>query len=532
MRDCINLLAAKDTLQGTASLNWSVNLPITDWDGIWVQGSPRRVTGLILTSKNLTGTIPPDLGRLDALEHLRLDDNQLTSELPAELGNLRRLRTLLLSDNQLTGEVSASWGNLEFLWHFRLGNNQLTGCIPSVLRNIFTSDSRGLGLPSCYAPKFEVMEPSYDDECLDRFDIRFVGGNIVWMSPSPEIGSGALEQRALESDLVVIGQIQHVNLEVVAVDSIKSKLLDPSIYEDHEHTLMIQVGLRVQEYLKGDGPDTITVLIEGQTVFNTEEEGECAKKTYPQGFGRLIESQRGIAFLTNTDEPGFYRLGYADSIIAGSQWDHGTWLAGEHGKFYDATRDHWISIDEVRHRIYTVVEEYDRRDDQRWRECVSYKYYDRSSDPWAYRGTEWLFQYYRDHDIIFNGEHVPVPVGETVWSYTDSNGYRSEFRFWLTGRDAHLFEVAYHSEFEWIANEWRAASAGFGTSPGGLVHTPQTICRAMADHHCWLHHQGGRTPARRGIPVLPVRRGPERRLRRLRTSTPRTKQVQDHRRYR
>ena len=65
MRDCINLLAAKDTLRGTATLNWSVDTAISDWDGVRVEGSPARVTELNLSSNDLTGTIPPVLGRLD-----------------------------------------------------------------------------------------------------------------------------------------------------------------------------------------------------------------------------------------------------------------------------------------------------------------------------------------------------------------------------------------------------------------------------------------------------------------------------------
>ena len=85
MRDCINLLAAKDALRGTATLNWSVDTAITDWDGVTIEGSPSRVTQLELTSKGLTGTIPPDLGRLDGLEHLKLADNQLTGCVPPAL---------------------------------------------------------------------------------------------------------------------------------------------------------------------------------------------------------------------------------------------------------------------------------------------------------------------------------------------------------------------------------------------------------------------------------------------------------------
>ena len=128
MRDCINLLAAKDALQGTATLNWSVDNAITSWEGVSVEGIPSRVTELNLSSSDLTGTIPPDLRRLDGLEHLLLTDNQLTGEIPAELGSLGNLQRLLL------------------------GNNQLTGCIPPALRNVDDNDLANLGLQNCATP--------------------------------------------------------------------------------------------------------------------------------------------------------------------------------------------------------------------------------------------------------------------------------------------------------------------------------------------------------------------------------------------
>ena len=147
--DCMALLAAKDTLRGAETLNWSVDAPISDWEGVWVQGSPSRVTGLILSSKNLSGTIPPDLARLDALEHLRLNDNMLTGEIPAALGSLRSLRSLILNDNQLTGEVPGALVNLVNLWQLQLASNQLTGCIPPARRNVDTNDPYDLWLPAC-----------------------------------------------------------------------------------------------------------------------------------------------------------------------------------------------------------------------------------------------------------------------------------------------------------------------------------------------------------------------------------------------
>ena len=134
--DCVNLLAAKDTLRGAATLNWGVETAITSWDGVRVLGSPGRVTSLALTSKSLTGTIPPDLARLDGLEHLRLNINQLTGTIPAALGDVASLESLLLNENQLTGEVPAELGGLASLESLWLHKNQLSGEVPPELGDL------------------------------------------------------------------------------------------------------------------------------------------------------------------------------------------------------------------------------------------------------------------------------------------------------------------------------------------------------------------------------------------------------------
>lgn len=44
--DCETLLSARDTLAGTATLNWAADVPIKDWDGITVGGTPIRVVAM------------------------------------------------------------------------------------------------------------------------------------------------------------------------------------------------------------------------------------------------------------------------------------------------------------------------------------------------------------------------------------------------------------------------------------------------------------------------------------------------------
>ena len=75
--DCDTLLAVRDTLAGSGTLNWTASIPITNWDGITVGGTPQRVTQLYLGHQGLTGTIPVELGGLTGLTQLSIFDTQV-----------------------------------------------------------------------------------------------------------------------------------------------------------------------------------------------------------------------------------------------------------------------------------------------------------------------------------------------------------------------------------------------------------------------------------------------------------------------
>ena len=84
--DCAVLLAARDILAGDGALNWSADIPLTEWDGVTVSGTPRRVTGLDLRNRGLTGTIPPELGSLPpTLATVWLAGNAFTGCVPERL---------------------------------------------------------------------------------------------------------------------------------------------------------------------------------------------------------------------------------------------------------------------------------------------------------------------------------------------------------------------------------------------------------------------------------------------------------------
>ena len=78
VHDCEALLGAKDTLRGTATLDWAASTSIGDWEGITTGDTPTRVTKVELPNKSLSGNIPPELGTVFKLTHLDLSGNSLT----------------------------------------------------------------------------------------------------------------------------------------------------------------------------------------------------------------------------------------------------------------------------------------------------------------------------------------------------------------------------------------------------------------------------------------------------------------------
>ena len=159
VRDCETLLRIRDSLGADHPLNWSTDIPISEWEGIQqfnasgvlsIRLAGRYLFGEIssefgnlsslwelhLSNNRLVGEIPAELGNLTSLDELRLSNNRLEGEIPAEIGNLRNLRQLHLSNNGLEGEIPAEIGNLTSLHELHLSNNRLEGEIPAEIGNL------------------------------------------------------------------------------------------------------------------------------------------------------------------------------------------------------------------------------------------------------------------------------------------------------------------------------------------------------------------------------------------------------------
>ena len=133
---CKSLLTLLDTLVEGTVLNWSADIPISEWDGIEedsLEGTPPQVVRLYLGGLGLDGAVPSELSGLTELKELYLQDNDLSGPVPVELGELSSLTHLHLQNNDLTGSIPAELGDLTVLRELRLDSNDLTGQLPPEL---------------------------------------------------------------------------------------------------------------------------------------------------------------------------------------------------------------------------------------------------------------------------------------------------------------------------------------------------------------------------------------------------------------
>ena len=177
IKDCNILLAAKDTLRGTGTLNWATSLPLSQWttpghkfdaDGFTKLNTPTPLNGtlspvlgglakmenLYFDNNGLTGTVPPELGSLSSLKHLNLTNISLTGAIPPELGDAANLETLYLSGNSSfdKGPIPPELSRLAKLRAVHLQKTNRTGPIPAELGKLTKLESSDLSSGTLSGP--------------------------------------------------------------------------------------------------------------------------------------------------------------------------------------------------------------------------------------------------------------------------------------------------------------------------------------------------------------------------------------------
>ncbi|KAK7380432.1 hypothetical protein VNO78_32942 [Psophocarpus tetragonolobus] len=88
------------------------------------------VKSIDLSSNDLTGEVPKEVGYLRGLVSLNLSRNNLNGEIPPGIGNLNSLDFLDLSRNHLSGKIPSTLSKIDGLGKLDLSNNDLSGKIP------------------------------------------------------------------------------------------------------------------------------------------------------------------------------------------------------------------------------------------------------------------------------------------------------------------------------------------------------------------------------------------------------------------
>ncbi|QTA92267.1 IPT/TIG domain-containing protein [Desulfonema magnum] len=165
--DVINKFEKLQRLDLSENPDISGSIPSGTWN-------LQKLLTLNLSGCGLTGDIPPELGNLESLTELYLNNNQLgdnDSGIPPDLGNLPNLQKLNLSNNQLTGDIPSDLGNLSSLTELYLNDNRLTGGIPKEFETLSNLDILNV------ASNKLTEEISSD---LSVLDLNATESNIRW----------------------------------------------------------------------------------------------------------------------------------------------------------------------------------------------------------------------------------------------------------------------------------------------------------------------------------------------------------------
>ncbi|KAJ1383715.1 Leucine-rich repeat [Sesbania bispinosa] len=135
-----------------------------------------------LSSNQLMGDIPEEIGNLVELVSLNLSSNNLSGEITSKIGRLTSLEFLDLSRNHLFGSIPSSLTQIDRLSMLNLSNNNLSGRIPI-----------GTQLQSFDASSYEGNA----DLCGKPLDKKCPGDEIAPQEPKTHDGSSQEDKNSI-----------------------------------------------------------------------------------------------------------------------------------------------------------------------------------------------------------------------------------------------------------------------------------------------------------------------------------------------
>ena len=95
--------AKRENFQRNQIVQGLTNADENDW--VMDENQQNRLTELTFRDKNLNAEIPYNIGDLDSLKKLEINNSGIIGQIPESIGNLTELRDLILTYNELEGEI-------------------------------------------------------------------------------------------------------------------------------------------------------------------------------------------------------------------------------------------------------------------------------------------------------------------------------------------------------------------------------------------------------------------------------------------
>lgn len=96
----------------------------------YMRGTLDQMFGLDLSSNELSGEIPEELGDLKRVRSMNLSRNSLSGFIPGSFSDLKSVESLDLSFNKLRGNIPSQLTMMQSLVVFNVSYNDLSGVIP------------------------------------------------------------------------------------------------------------------------------------------------------------------------------------------------------------------------------------------------------------------------------------------------------------------------------------------------------------------------------------------------------------------
>ncbi|KAL3655621.1 hypothetical protein CASFOL_000017 [Castilleja foliolosa] len=141
------LLSFKQHWNNPPSLDsWTPTSSLSDWSPeVEYNATSGSITGLYLSGKQITGTIPSSICQLKDLTSIDLSENNLFGYIPTSLYNCSNLQRLDLSSNALSGTIPGEFFLMKKLRRLFIHQNSLGGAIPAQLFRMSGLQSLSLG---------------------------------------------------------------------------------------------------------------------------------------------------------------------------------------------------------------------------------------------------------------------------------------------------------------------------------------------------------------------------------------------------